>query len=427
MSKKDVSKYNTHGRTELLLLKAPQIAIILMLLFLTYSAVQSLPPRSITIEAGVKGGLYDQYAQNLKKDLNQYDINTTVVNRNDSNLIASDINNPKSSIIGGFVSQPLNENNFPHINQIGTVENAPIYFVTRVDSPLNSIYKLSHQSIAVYPTGSSGYSLCQKVIDIYRINTSVTFHPVGNEDSIIQSVLNKQDQLGCFVTYSLDPTITHFIATGKLKVLSLENTLGAAINSRYFQRNTLQPGSLSVNPPVPTSSVNLLSVPIEFMVKSNLNRSLITAITKSLKSEFSGASPFASANTFPTSNILDFPSDSRSQLILNDGEPWEYHHYSFRVAAFTDQWLNTYGALFGTLFVLITVLDHLGFRKFIVKMQNSRVRTANRFLDKLLLKSNTHGLTHKEKIHLERIGRWISKQALDAKYLKGKIEKFKQS
>jgi hypothetical protein len=162
-------------------------------------------------------------------------------------------------------------------------------------------------------------------------------------------------------------------------------------------------------------------------VKSNLNRSLITAITKSLKSEFSGASPFASANTFPTSNILDFPSDSRSQLILNDGEPWEYHHYSFRVAAFTDQWLNTYGALFGTLFVLITVLDHLGFRKFIVKMQNSRVRTANRFLDKLLLKSNTHGLTHKEKIHLERIGRWISKQALDAKYLKGKIEKFKQS
>jgi hypothetical protein len=307
------------------------------------------------------------------------------------------------------------------------VENAPIYFVTRVDTSITSLYKLVNQSIAVYPKGSSGYSLCQKVTNIYRVNSAVKFDPVGNENTIIQSVLNKRDQIGCFVTYSLDPTITHFIATGKLKVVSLENTLGAAINSGYFQQNTLQPGSLSVNPPVPTTPVNLLSVPIEFIVKANLNRSLITAISKSLKSEFSAASPFASANTFPTSKVLDFPADSRSQLILDDGEPWEYHHYSFAVAAFVDQWLNTYGALFGTLLVLITVLDHLGFRKFIVKMQNSRVRTANRFLDKLLIKSSTHGLTHKEKLHIERIERWISKQALDARFLKSKIDKFKQS
>jgi TRAP-type uncharacterized transport system substrate-binding protein len=397
-----------------------------MLLFLTYSAVESLPPRSITIEAGVKGGLYDQYSQRLKRDLSQYGIQTKIINRNDSELIASDINNLNNSIIGGFVSQTLTEKSFPHLNQIGTVENAPIYFVTKIDSTIHSLYGLTNQSIAVYPKGSSGYSLCNKVTNIYGVNPAVSFNPVGNENSIIQSVLRGHDELGCFVTNSLDPTITHYIAVGKLKVVSLSNTLGAAINSGYFQQNILQSGSLSINPPVPTTPVNLLSVPIEFMVKADLNRSLITAISLSLKSEFSTSSPFATANTFPTSKILDFPSDSRSELILNDGEPWEYHHYSFRIAAFIDEWLTTYGALFGTLFVLITVLDHLGFRKFIVKMQNSRVRTANRFLDKLLLKSSREGLTHKEKIHLERLEKWIEKQALDARFLKNKIEKFKK-
>lgn len=426
MSKKKVRTTRTGGWAEIFLLRAPQLGITAVLLFLAYSTIQSLPTKSITIEAGVKGGLYDQYAQRLKKDLNEYGITTNVVNRADSNLIASDINDPKKIIIGGFVSQQINEKGFPNLNQIGTVETAPIYFVTNADSNLNSVYKLKNEAIALYPDGSSGYALCEKVLKIYGVNSKVKLDPVGNENVIIQSILNHHNEIGCFVTNSSDPIITAYLASGKLKVISLENTLGAAIHSVYFQQNTLQAGSLSVNPPVPTTSIDLLSVPIEFMVKSNLNRSLITAITRSLKSEFSAASPFSNANTFPSSKYLDFPADTRGQLILNDGEPWEYHHFSFRVAGFIDQWLNTYGALFGFFLVFITVLDHLGFRKFIVKMQNSRVRTANKFLDKLLLKSTTEGLSETEKAHLERIERWISKQALDARYLQNKIQEFKR-
>jgi hypothetical protein len=194
----------------------------------------------------------------------------------------------------------------------------------------------------------------------------------------------------------------------------------------YFQQNTLEPGSLSVNPPVPSNSIDLLSVPIEFIVKSDLNRSLVTAITLSLKSEFSAPSPFYKANTFPSTEFIDFPSDSRGQQVLNEGQPWEYNHFSFPIAAFIDQWLNTYGAIFGFIIVFLTVLDHIGFRKFLVKIQNTRVRSANKFVDKMLLKSTTTPLNDAEKKHLNRIEKWISKQALDAQYLKRKIENFSQ-
>ena len=419
-------RYSIRSRSwaEIFLLRAPQIALAAFLVFLVYSTMQSLPPRAITIEAGVKDGLYDQYAQKLKKDLTKYGIKTTVLNRIDSNLIASDINDPSNPVIGGFVSQKLDESDFPNLNQIGTVENAPIYFVTAANSGIDSLYKLTNQSVALYPEGSSGNALCQKVLEIYDVNVNITYDSVGNENAIIESVLNHHDDLGCFLTYSYDPTILKYIASGQLKVLSLENTLGAAIHSGYFQQNTLQPGSLSVNPPIPVKPINLLSVPIEFMVKSDLNRSLITAITLSLKSEFSAPCPFYTANTFPTSKFIDFPSDSRSQLVLKEGIPWEYHHFSFAIASFIDQWLNTYGALFGSLIVLLTVLDHIGFRKFLVKLQNSRVQSANKFLDKMLFKSTMEGLTHTEKKHLERMEKWISKQALDAQYLKRKIENF---
>jgi len=424
MSKRVRSKVKARGFSEMFLLRAPQIALALFLVFLFYSTVQSLPPRAITIEAGVKGGLYDQYAQRLKADLTQYGIKTTVLNRKDSNLIASDINDPNNPTIGGFVAQKLEPDNFPNLNQIGTVENAPIYFVTAANSKIDSLYKLTNQSLALYPAGSSAYDLCRKVLDIYGVNSNITPKPVGNENAIIQSVLNNQNDLGCFLTNSYDSTILKYITLGKLKVISLENTLGASIHSVYFQQNTLQPGSLSVNPPIPQNSINLLSVPIEFMVKSNLNHSLITAITLSLKSEFSAPSPFYSAKTFPTSEFIDFPIDSRSQSVLKNGKPWVYDQFSFPIAAFLDQWLNTYGALLGTLVVMLTVLDHIGFRKFLVKIQNSRVRSANRYLDRVLLKSKTVGLTDAEKRHLARMEKWVSKQALDAQYLKRKIDNF---
>jgi hypothetical protein len=44
----------------------------------------------------------------------------------------------------------------------------------------------------------------------------------------------------------------------------------------------------------------------------------------------------------------------------------------------------------------------------------------------MLLKSTTMALTDAERKHLHRIEKWISKQALDAQYLKRKIENFSQ-
>jgi hypothetical protein len=193
-----------------------------------------------------------------------------------------------------------------------------------------------------------------------------------------------------------------------------------------LQQVTLQVGSLNVNPAVPTKTLNILAAPIEFFVKSNLNRSLITAITASLKSEFAAPTPFSQANTFPNSNYLNFPTDTRALLILKGGYPWEYRHFPFPVAGFMDQWLNTYGAIFGFILVLLTTLDHIGFRKFIIKLQNARVRSADKYIDHLIESMQTRSLTNTEIKHLSLIEKWVNKQALDAQYLKRKIDGIKE-
>ncbi len=60
MNKSNSYKFRISNWTANFLLRAPQISLIIFLVLLFYSAFQSWPATSITIEAGVKGGLYDQ-------------------------------------------------------------------------------------------------------------------------------------------------------------------------------------------------------------------------------------------------------------------------------------------------------------------------------------------------------------------------------
>jgi hypothetical protein len=67
---------------------------------------------TLVIEAGPKGGFFDTTAILLQKELQQYDIRSKIVHREDTLKIIDDVNDKKSSVDIGFMAQ--DPGNRPH-------------------------------------------------------------------------------------------------------------------------------------------------------------------------------------------------------------------------------------------------------------------------------------------------------------------------
>src|SRR5262249_9848371 len=68
---------------------------------------------TIVIEAGPKGGFFNDAANLLQNELQRYDIGSVLINRNDTLKILEDVNDEKSSVAVGFMAQDLGNRKYP--------------------------------------------------------------------------------------------------------------------------------------------------------------------------------------------------------------------------------------------------------------------------------------------------------------------------
>ena len=95
-----------------------------------------MPQTQITLEAGVKGGLFDEMSRKLAEDLKINGIDVTIVNRPDPVATVNDIADKKSPVDAGFIGSDAPEGVDGHLMQVGTVMLAPVYLIVQKDSDL---------------------------------------------------------------------------------------------------------------------------------------------------------------------------------------------------------------------------------------------------------------------------------------------------
>src|SRR5271169_2972659 len=81
----------------------------------------------IVIEAGPKGGFFETTAILIQNELKQYDIDSTIVRREDTLKIIDDVNDEKSRIDIGFVAQDIGNRPYPGITAVATIALEPLF------------------------------------------------------------------------------------------------------------------------------------------------------------------------------------------------------------------------------------------------------------------------------------------------------------
>jgi len=139
---------------------------------------------TIVIEAGPKDGFFDTSAKLLQEKLQQYDVRSKIVHREDTLKIIEDVNDQKSSVDVGFMAQDPGNRAYPEVTAVGTIAPEPLFIFYLASLDVKNLQDLKGLRLAVSPPASGTRVIADRILGAYAINSqNTTFLPITLNES----------------------------------------------------------------------------------------------------------------------------------------------------------------------------------------------------------------------------------------------------
>jgi TRAP-type uncharacterized transport system substrate-binding protein len=401
-------------------LAAYGFVIVMAILVVTVAGavIGSLPRTHLTIEAGTDGGLFDAMAETLREDLEPYGVKVDIVNRPDSKNIIEDIANSSSVVDAGFVASDIPAQLNPLVRQAGTVMFSPVYLVAAKDSGISSVADIAGQSISLYPKDSAAWAVCEYILRSYGVDLVDELSSYGNGLKVLENTATGVTDAGCLIDVPAGSSITYagdslaLLAQPGLRFLEIQEAQAIEANEDFLVASKIEAGTFELFPDViPSTTIQTNAALITFVAKENLPRELVTIIAESFRLQYGNGTAVNPAGELPSTQLSSVAAFEGAQNVIENGLPWLYRNASFPIAAFLDNFLSSYGLFLTTVFLVLAILDNIGFAKpmhLVRRSRQPRMRLMAMGVAERLRKNGS--LSRSDQRKLAIVERWIKSQ-----------------
>jgi TRAP-type uncharacterized transport system substrate-binding protein len=297
-------------------------AIVAFLLAVGIFIIATLPPRTIVMATGPKGGanyqLGDLYREFLAKSGVELKLMPTAGSLENLELLRDSKSGVSVALIQGGDAAGMESSG---IESLGTVGYSPLWLFHRREITGN-LRGLSGRRVSIGPDGSSGRAFALDILK--RTNTEATIGELlGYSPQVAAEKLIAGDIDAAFIVTGWDsPAVQSLINADGVELASFPRADALVVLYPFLTKLSLPRGIFDIAADRPPSDVVLLGARSMLAVRVDLHSALQYLLLTAAMEVHAPGGPFQKAGQFPIAESIDLPLSAEAWHFHKSGRPF---------------------------------------------------------------------------------------------------------
>ena len=320
----------------------------------------SLPPRTIVMATGPKGGAYAEVSLRYREILGRSGIDVTLLPTGGDFENLQQLRDPHSDVSVGFIQGgSTTQKEAPNLVSLGSVFYEPLWLFHQRGLQVEGLNDLRGRKVSIGPEGSGTRALS---LELLRRNgiAEDTFLPLPlSPEESGRRLLNKEID-AAFVLTSWDSTVVRQLLGAETIELANFPRADAYVALYPFLNKVVVPagvGDLATNRP--ESDRTLLAPKVSLAVRKSLHPAIQYALLSAAEEIHADPGIFQRAGQFPAPEPLGLPLSAEAQRFHKSGRPFLQHHFPFWMAVLIERLLVVLIPVLGLLYPLLRFIPTL--------------------------------------------------------------------
>ena len=320
----------------------------------------SLPPRTIVMATGPKGGAYAEVGLRYREILGRSGIDVTLQPTDGDFENLEQLRDPHSEVSVGFIQGgSTTQKESPNLVSLGSVFYEPLWLFYQRGLQVEGLNDLRGRKVSIGPEGSGTRVLSLELLGRNGI-TPETFVPLPlSPEEGGRRLLNKEID-AAFVLTSWDSTVVRQLLASETVELANFPRADAYVALYPFLNKVVVPtgvGDLAANRP--DSDKTLLAPKVSLAVRKSVHPAIQYALLSAAAEIHADPGIFQRAGQFPAAEPLGLPLSTEAQRFHKSGRPFLQHHFPFWMAVLIERLLVVLIPVLGLLYPLLRFIPTL--------------------------------------------------------------------
>jgi hypothetical protein len=350
-------------------------AVGFVFLYVCYLLLDPLPPRHLTIAAGMPGSGYEnfarQYARILAGDGVELAIRNSAGAVQDLELLRDPASGVKAALTTFGVTQPADAD---ALYSLGGVFDAAIFIFYRNTEPITVFMQFRGKRLSIGVPGSALRALMLEVLKTTGgLDASTQLLDLDNTQSIDALIRGEVDvavvpQLG-------GNPFQHVLGTPGIRLMSVAQAEAIAKTVPGLKHVVLWRGLIDLSRDIPNSDVDLLASRNRLLVRKDLHPALQYLLLEAMREVHWPAGAFNRLGEFPAEQPNDLPLSPTAEAFYRSGPSLWQRYTSFWLTSLLNR------IVFFVIPIVVALIPVIGFAaRFYKWLHVRRINTLHRAL-----------------------------------------------
>ena len=380
------------------------------------------PPKNIEMATGFPTGLYYQFGERLRTELNKEGVNLKIKVTGGTLDNLALLSDPKSGVGFAMIQGGVaNTDEYPNLVSIAGMFYEPIWVWYRDasfkshGSPVRTLSQLKGKRVSIGNEGSGTLALSQAMLKLSGIAEKEIQVEKFKPDEAIRK-LNSGELDAVFIVAAAEaPILKQFYTIPGVRLMNFDQADAFSRNLPYLSKVSVPRGLLSIEHDLPRQDIQVLAATATLVAHDSISPAMVSLLMGASYDILKSYSRLQKVGEFPSSTGLDFPLQIDAEIYLKDGPSFLHRHLPFWTAVWVGRLMKI---LIPLLVILIPLFTYLpAATNLLLKLKLARVYEELKRIDK-----NAHNPDLREKSFRDlesieaRVGN-IKVSRLDAKEL----------